>query len=174
LAIVEARFKASTISELDLDQARTTVAATEAAISELQISLRQSILQLCILMGMPSEDLLKRVGAGPIPVAPAEVVLGIPADLLRRRPDVRAAERQMAAQSAVIGVAESELYPHLTIDGTLGWASQDLNHLFQPTALNSNIGPSFQWNILNYGRLLNNVRLQDARFQELVANYQNT
>src|SRR4029079_5683118 len=82
LKIVQARFDASTISELDLDQARTTVAATEAAISELEISLRQSVLQLCILMGMPPEDLLARVGANTIPVAPPEVVLGIPADLL--------------------------------------------------------------------------------------------
>ena len=174
LSIVQARFDASTISELDLDQARTTVAATEAAISELEISLRQSILQLCILMGMPPEDLLARVGANTIPVAPPEVVLGIPADLLRRRPDVRASERRLAAQCAAIGIAESEFYPHISITGTLGWASQDLNHLFQPSALNSTVGPSFQWNLLNYGRILNNVRLQDARFQELIANYQNT
>ena len=94
-------------------------------------------------MGMPPEDLQLRLGIGPIPTAPPEVVLGIPADLLRRRPDVAAAERQLAAQSATIGVAESEFYPHISINGTLGWASQDLNHLFEPAALNSNVGPPF-------------------------------
>ena len=125
LAIVEARFKVSTISELDVDQARTTLEATEAAISELEISYRQSIVQLCILMGMPPEDLIKRIGLGPIPVAPTDVAVGIPADLLRRRPDVRAAERRLAAQCAAIGIAESEFYPHISIDGTLGWSAQE-------------------------------------------------
>ncbi|HEY2761536.1 MAG TPA: efflux transporter outer membrane subunit, partial [Pirellulales bacterium] len=174
LDIVEARFKVSTISQLDVDQARTTLEATEAAISELEISYRQSIVQLCILMGMPPEDLIKRIGTGPIPVAPTDVAVGIPADLLRRRPDVRAAERRLAAQCAAIGIAESEFYPHISIDGTLGWSAQNLNHLFEPSALNGNVGPSFTWNLLNYGRLLNNVRFQDATFQELLATYQNS
>jgi NodT family efflux transporter outer membrane factor (OMF) lipoprotein len=172
LDIVEARFKVSTISELDVDQARTTLEATEAAISELQIDLRQTILQLCTLMGMPPEDLLARVGKGPIPTTPKDVAVGIPADLLRRRPDVRAAERRLAAQCAAIGIADSEFYPHISIVGTLGWSAQNLGHLFEPAALNSNVGPSFQWDLLNYGRLLNNVKLQDASFQELLATYQ--
>jgi NodT family efflux transporter outer membrane factor (OMF) lipoprotein len=174
LAIVEARFRVSTISELDVDQARTTLEATQAAIAELEISQRQAILQLCTLMGMPPEDLFKRIGKAPIPTAPTAVAVGIPADLLRRRPDVRAAERRLAAQCAVIGIAESEFYPHISIDGTLGWSAQNLGNLFQSSALNSNVGPSFTWNLLNYGRLLNNVRLQDARFQELLATYQNS
>lgn len=174
LAIVEARFKASTISELDVDQARTTVASTEADISQLQISLRQTILQLCTLLGMPPKDLAACLGPAPIPDAPPEVILGIPCDLLRRRPDVVSAERQLAAQAEQIGIAQAEFYPHLSITGTLGWAAKDFSHLFEPAALNSNIGPSFEWNILNYGRILNNVRFQDARFQELLAAYQQT
>ena len=101
LTIVEARFKASTTSELDVDQARSTLAATEAAIPELEISLRQTINQLCILMGMPPEELRLRLGPGNIPTAPPEVVVGIPADLLRRRPDVRAAERTLARSVGV-------------------------------------------------------------------------
>ena len=117
LTIVEARFKASTTSELDLDQARSTLAATEAAIPELEISLRQTINQLCILMGMPPEELRLRLGLGNIPTAPPEVVLGIPADLLRRRPDVRAAERLLAAQSAEIGIAAADFYPAISITG---------------------------------------------------------
>src|SRR5262249_8781036 len=151
-----------------------TLEATEAAIAELEIAQRQNVVQLCILMGMPPEDLFKRIGKAPIPTAPTEVAVGIPADLLRRRPDVRAAERRLAAQCAVIGIAESEFYPHVSIIGTLGWSAQNFGNLFEPTALNGNVGPTFTWNLLNYGRLLNNVRLQDARFQELLATYQNS
>jgi outer membrane protein TolC len=108
------------------------------------------------------------------PVAPAEVVVGIPADLLRRRPDVRRAERQVAAQSARIGVAEADFYPHVALIGTIGVASQDLSNLFSPGSFIGSIGPSVHWDILNYGRILNNVRVQDARFQELAFSYQNT
>ncbi len=174
LDIVEARFKASTISELDVDQARSTLNATQAAVSELQIGLRQTTNQLCILMGMPPEDLQKRIGTAPIPTAPPDVVVGIPADLLRRRPDVRAAERRVAAQCEQIGIAKTDWYPHVSIDGTLGGSAEKFSHLFEPGAFNANISPSFRWDILNYFRILNNVRVQDARFQELIATYQNT
>jgi outer membrane protein TolC len=102
------------------------------------------------------------------------VAAGIPADLLRRRPDVLSAERQAAAQSAQIGVAEADFYPHISITGTIGYSAEHFKDLFQSKALEGNVGPSFQWNILNYGRILNNVRLQEASFQALVAAYQNT
>jgi len=107
-----------------------------------------------------------------IPTAPIQVAVGIPADLLRRRPDVRAAERQAAAQCAKIGVAESELYPALSLTGILGLSAENLSGLFRSQALNGTVAPGFAWNILNYGRIKNNVRLQDAKFQELIANYQ--
>jgi NodT family efflux transporter outer membrane factor (OMF) lipoprotein len=174
LDIVEARFKASTISELDLDQARSTLNATQAAVSELEIGLRQSQDQLCTLLGIPPEDLMLRIGRGPIPTAPPDVVVGIPADLLRRRPDVRAAERRVAAQSEQIGIAQSDLYPHITINGTLGGSAEKFSQLFTPGAFNSQISPTFRWDLLNYCRIANNVKLQDARFLELVATYQNT
>jgi outer membrane protein TolC len=115
-----------------------------------------------------------KLGPGPIPTAPVEVAVGIPADLLRRRPDVRRAERQAASQSAQIGVAEAEFYPHIAINGTWEYSAEFFKDLWTPRALAGNIGPTFTWNILNYGRILNNVRLQDARFQELIATYQNT
>ncbi|HEV2970377.1 MAG TPA: efflux transporter outer membrane subunit [Pirellulales bacterium] len=174
LRIVEVQVVGPGHSELDIDQARSTLLATEAAIPELEISLRQSITQLCILLGIPPEDLRARLGPGPIPTAPAEVVVGIPADLLRRRPDVRAAERQLAAQCALIGVAESAFYPAISINGSYGWSASNLSHLFEPNAITGSVGPSFQWNVLNYGRILNGVRFQDAKFQELLATYQNT
>ena len=163
-------------------QARSTLEQTEAQIPELEISLRQANNQLCVLLGIPPEELRARLGPGHILTAPAEVAVGIPADLLRRRPDVRRAERQAAAQSAQIGVAEADFYPHISITGTISYSAgipllprpAALGGPVTPMALEGNIGPTFQWNILNYGRILNNVRLQDARFQELVAAYQST
>jgi NodT family efflux transporter outer membrane factor (OMF) lipoprotein len=174
LAIVEARFKRGTVTKLDVAQARSTLEQTEATIPELEISLRQFNNQLCVLLGVPPEELRARLGLGPIPTAPVDVAVGIPADLLRRRPDVRRVERQASAQSAEIGVAEAEFYPHIAINGTWEYSAEFFKGLWTPRALNGNIGPTFTWNILNYGRILNSVRLQDAKFLELVANYQNT
>ncbi len=173
LVLTEARFKAGTTSELDVYQARSTLEQTEAQIPELEISLRQTGNQLCILLGIPPEELQAKLGPGSIPTAPPEVALGIPAELLRRRPDIRRAERQVAAQCAQIGVAEADFYPSFSINGTVGYSAEYFPDLFQSSALKGTVGPSFQWNILNYGRILNNVRLQDAKFQELIAAYQN-
>ena len=153
-------------------QSRSTLAQTEAAIPELEISLRQAANRLCILMGIPPQDLQARLGTAPIPTAPAEVAVGIPADLLRRRPDVRRAERKAAAQSAQIGVAEADFYPAISIVGTIGYSAEQFPQLFNSAAFQGTIGPTFQWKILNYGRILNNVRLQKAKFQELVTAYE--
>jgi hypothetical protein len=102
------------------------------------------------------------------------VAVGIPADLVRRRPDVRRAERNAAAQAEQIGIAESDFYPQLSLNGTFSYSAQEFQQLFNQSALYGSWGPAFQWNLLNYGRILNNVRAQDAMFQELVAHYQNT
>jgi NodT family efflux transporter outer membrane factor (OMF) lipoprotein len=172
LAITRAKFEVGKATKMDVDQAESTLYQTWAAIPELQITLRQSANQLCILLGIPPQDLRAKLGPAPIPAAPPEVVVGIPADLLRRRPDVLRAERLAAAQCAQIGVAESEFYPHISINGTLDFEASRFAHLFRGDAMSGNIGPSFRWDIFNYGRILNNVRLQDAQFQQLVAAYQ--
>lgn len=174
LEIAQVRFKDGATTELDVDQAASTLAQTESQVPQLEIQLRQANNQLCILLGIPPEDLRTKLEAGPIPTTPPDVVVGIPADLLRRRPDVRRQERLAAAQCAEIGVAEADFYPAITISGAFGYAAKDFAGLFNSKAFQGNVGPSFQWNILNYGRILNNVRLQDAKFQELVVNYQNT
>jgi NodT family efflux transporter outer membrane factor (OMF) lipoprotein len=172
--LAEARFKANTQNALDLEQSRSTLAQTESQIPELEISLRQANDRLCVLLGIPPEDLKEKIGSAAIPKAPPEVAVGIPADLLRRRPDVRRAERQAAAQCAQIGVAESEFYPHFAIMGTIGYSADQFKDLLHSNSLQGDVGPTFQWNILNYGRILNGVRLQDAHFKELVAAYQNS
>ena len=174
LTIIQARSKGGTTTDLDLYQARSTLEQTQGQVPELEIALRQTNNQLCILLGIPPEDIEAMLGPGPIPAPPAAVAAGIPADLLRRRPDVRQAERQAAAQSAEIGVAQAAFYPAISINGSFGYSAQQLSNLVEPSAFRGSVGPSFQWNVLNYGRILNNVRFQDARFQELVATYQQT
>jgi NodT family efflux transporter outer membrane factor (OMF) lipoprotein len=174
LKIVEARFKAGTVTGVDFRQAKSTLAQTESQVPELEIALRQTQNHLCILLGIPPEDLRTRLRKASIPTAPPEVAVGIPADLLRRRPDVRRAERQAAAQSALIGVAEADFYPALTINGTIGYSAQQFKDLGTPLAFTGSVGPSIQWNVLNYGRILNGVRLQKSKFAESVAAFQET
>ena len=180
LNIAEIRFRGGTTSERDVEQARTVLASTEATIPQLETALQQTKNALSVLLGMPPsplDDLL--AGSKGIPAAPTTVAVGIPAELLRRRPDVRAAELQAAAQSAQIGVAKADLYPAFSLTGNFGflasdWSRYDLSDIFLAKSRAFSFGPSFQWNILNYGQITNNVRVQDAAFQALVTNYQNT
>jgi outer membrane protein TolC len=109
-----------------------------------------------------------------IPGAPASVAVGIPADLLRRRPDIRRAERTLAAQSALIGVAKADLFPSFSLTGDIRLDSTKFADLFQSNSAQCFGGPSFRWAILNYGRIENNVRVEDARFQALIGDYENT
>ena len=109
-----------------------------------------------------------------VPAAAPQVAVGIPAELLRRRPDVRRAERDVAAQSALVGVATSELYPHFSINGNIYFDAEKFKDLFNAGSFAGSAGPSFNWNVLNYGRIVNNIRLQDATLQQLAVEYQNT
>src|SRR5262249_10303348 len=122
LEIATAKFKGGQTSQVDVNQGQSDVSSTEALIEQLLITLRQAANRLCILLGIPPEDLLQKLGDAPIPTAPPEVAVGVPADLLRRRPDVRRAERQAAAQCAQIGIAEADFYPQISLNATFGWS----------------------------------------------------
>jgi NodT family efflux transporter outer membrane factor (OMF) lipoprotein len=179
LKIAEVRFQYGTASQLDVEQAKTVLNDTLASIPALETQLRQAKNGLSILLGLPPSNLAGLLeGSSEIPVSPAEIVVGIPNDLLRRRPDVRSAEYQAAAQSAQIGVAKADLYPAFSLTGVFGFLSSDvgsfkLSDMFQWKSRIAQAGPSFQWNILNYGRITNNVRVQDARLEQLLIAYQN-
>jgi NodT family efflux transporter outer membrane factor (OMF) lipoprotein len=175
LKLSTTRFEEGKTSQVGVYLAKANLNGTEATIPSLETGLRQASNRLCTLLGMPPMDLSAMLGKGDgIPKVPAEIAVGIPADLLRRRPDVRQAERQVAAQSAQIGVALSDLYPSIAINGEVFLASENFSNLFRSASGAGSVGPSFSWNILNYGRIINNVRLQDSRLMELIANYQNT
>ncbi len=180
LRIAQIRFDNGVTTELDVQQAMSNLADTQALEPGLIRSLRQTTNGLSVLLGMqPSglSDLLQ--GSGQIPVAASTVTTGVPSDLLRRRPDVRLAEHFAASQSALIGVAKADFFPSFSLTGTIGYqssntGSSDSDDLFNSESLFFSGGPSFRWNIFNYGRIKNNIRTQDARFQQSLVNYQNT
>jgi len=167
-------------SELDMQQAHTLLLSTQATIPGYETALAQAQNALSTLLGKPPgsiDDLLH--GDQSIPKLPETIEVGIPADLLRRRPDVRQAELNALAQNALVGMAEADLYPSFSLTGSLGLVAggpgdTDFGDLFSADALTFSIGPSFVWPFLNYGRIRNNVRVQDARLQQALVNYRET
>lgn len=174
LELSQSRFESGRTSEQDVQQARSNLERTEATITPLSTGLRQANNRLCILLGVPPEDLLGELGEEPIPRAPAEIAVGVPADLLRRRPDVRRSERMVAAQCAQIGVAEADFYPGFGLFGFLGLSGNQFPDLFQGSSYTGIIAPNFSWKILNYGRVRNHVKIEEARLQQRVLDYQQT
>jgi NodT family efflux transporter outer membrane factor (OMF) lipoprotein len=172
LGLADARWRSGRSTELDVRQARTNLSQTEATIPPLIAGRRQANNQLCVLLGLPVSDMAAGMVSGPIPSAAPEVAVGVPADLLRRRPDVRRAEQQVAAQSARIGVAEADLYPQLSINAFVGFIGNDFRQLFESKSYTGLFFPSLSWKILNYGRITNNIKLQDAKLDEAVFQYQ--
>jgi NodT family efflux transporter outer membrane factor (OMF) lipoprotein len=180
LRIADARYKGGAATKRDVDQATNVLGATEAAVPQLNIQLVRAKNALGVLLGMAPGQVDGLLGPlSGIPKAPSRVAVGIPADLLRRRPDVRRAELEAAAQCAQIGVAKADLFPTFTLLGNVGTLSSNigkasLSDVFTSDSLAFSVGPTLQWNILNYGQITNNVRVQDAKFQALLIGYQNT
>jgi NodT family efflux transporter outer membrane factor (OMF) lipoprotein len=184
LQIAEVRFKEGAVSELDVTQAKSLLSDTQALVPRLESSLRRAQNALAILLGVLPGTLTEMlIGLAEIPVASEAVIIDIPNNLLRRRPDIRLAELQIATQSPQIGIAKADLYPQFFLFGNIGWRSSDTNSvsvqnslgdIFSYKSLFWNAGPGFNWNILNYGRIRNSVRVEDARLQELVVNYKDT
>lgn len=174
LDVAEARFSADRASGLDVDQAKSNLASTEALIPLMKQGRRLARNRLAVLLGVPPGDigpLLDEPHA--IPLTPQEVVAGIPAELLRRRPDIRRAEREVAAQCARIGIATADLYPQFGINGEIRVQSEDFGDLFSSGSTAGLVSPGFRWKILNYGRITNNIRIQETRFQKQIVEYEN-
>jgi len=180
LNIVELQFEAGTVTELDVLQAKTLLMNTKSQIPRFQATLYKLHNALSVLLAKDADSIRSQIKGGKgIPKAPVKVAVGVPAELLRRRPDIRRAEMLAIAQSSQIGIAKADLYPSFTLVGFLGTSSTDLSGTSLSNAFDSGnvgytFGPTFRWNILNYGRIKNKVRVEDARFEQAITAYQNT
>ncbi|NOQ90131.1 MAG: efflux transporter outer membrane subunit [Gammaproteobacteria bacterium] len=166
-------------SELDMQQAETLLLATQSTVPDLEATLSQARNALSILLAQKPGQVEAMIKGGEgIALLPDDITVGFPADMLRRRPDVRQAELLAMAQNARIGLAKADLYPSFSLTGSIGLASSgsdaDFGDLFNSDALTISVGPSFVWPFLNYGRIKNNVRVQDARLQQSLVNYRET
>lgn len=187
LRLTNVRFKNGLVPELDVTQARSLLRSTQSLVPRLEAQINRVQNALSILLGKAPGDLavlLDKTKSALIPKAPAVVAVGAPVDLLRRRPDVKKAEYDAAAQSALIGVAKSKLYPQFTLIGNIGLSASsqggaqsnnsEFGDLFSGSSVSYVVGPTINWSFLNYGRIKNQTRVEDARFQQLIINYQNT
>jgi len=180
LRLATARFEGGETSQRDVEQATTRLAQTEAQIPRLEQALRQNKDALAVLLGLTPDEIGRHLtGPSRIPSAPATVAAGIPRDLLRRRPDVRAAGLEAASKSALIGVAKANMYPSFSLAGEFGLtgnneANNSLSDIFNWESRALKTGAGFVFPVFNYGRLINQVRVQDAQFQAAVLHYQNT
>ncbi|MBL8752511.1 MAG: efflux transporter outer membrane subunit [Planctomycetes bacterium] len=158
LGLVRARLAAGLVVERDVAQAATNVESTRARLPQLQVQETAARHRLAVLLGRAPGDLPADLGpTATLPVLPARVAVGAPADLLRRRPDVRAAERRLAAEVARIGVAEAERYPRLSLGGTLGLSANSAGKVFDADSDVVAFGPSLRWNLFDGGRLRQRV-----------------
>ena len=170
LEITQQLYDSGNNAELDVQQAKTQYLGTLSTIPQLEGLLHRTRNAIAILLGRPPGPLEQLTETEDlVPLVDAAVLNDVPAELLLRRPDVRAAEWQVASQSALVGVAVTDLYPAVTLLGTIGWTASSLDGASD--ALEFGGGPSLKWNVFDYGRIRNNVRVQDARLQQLIEAY---
>jgi multidrug efflux system outer membrane protein len=151
------------------------LATTQAKVPLLQAARDQAIHRLAVLVGAaPGAVLAELRRVGEIPTAPPSVPVGLPSDLLRRRPDVRRVERQLTAATARIGVATPDLFPRFSLTGTLGVAAIDAGKVFTGASRFASIGPQVVWPIFAGGRIRANIRVQEARQEAALARYEQT
>ncbi|HEX8523736.1 MAG TPA: efflux transporter outer membrane subunit [Tepidisphaeraceae bacterium] len=175
LELTRTRFRAGLTSDLDVARAEAQVASTLSDIPNLQTQATAAAHRLGVLTGREPTALLDELAAPTrIPDPPPQVPVGIPSELLRRRPDVRAAERNLAAANANIGVFVADLFPRFTINGDVGYRSSQFGSLLNSNNLFWGFGPGVSWNIFNAGRTRGNIRAQEARTEEALANYKQT
>jgi len=175
LEILESRLKSGLSDELAVQQARYNLERTRSTIPTLRTGLESSMNALAVLTGvMPGQLHQRLLDVKPIPSASLKTVTGIPANTLRQRPDVRVAERALAAQTARIGQATAELYPKFYLLGSIGWESLEGDTLFHKESKAWSFGPSVSWPIFHSGSILNNIEAQDALQEQLLARYEKT
>jgi hydrophobe/amphiphile efflux-1 (HAE1) family protein/NodT family efflux transporter outer membrane factor (OMF) lipoprotein len=171
--LLKSQFESGLIGELSLQQARYNLESTRASVPSFETNVEQSLNALAVLTGVLPGSLHDRLATvKDIPVVSAQAVTGIPADLLRRRPDVRIAERELAAQTARIGVAKADLYPKFTLNGSIGLESLHLSSLGDAGNEFYSFGPGVRWAIFHMGSIRNNINVQKAVQEQALAAYE--
>ena len=175
LNLTQIRYDNGIATYLDVAQASRVLANTEADLPLIRILLMQKVTALSVLTGVPSDILRQELQTiQPVPLPQTALTVGIPAERIRQRPDVKRAERQLAAQTARIGVATADLYPSFSLLGSLGLASLSGGDLFNSGSIGYGVGPSLSWNIFDMGRIRQNIAIQDARTEQALLTYELT
>jgi NodT family efflux transporter outer membrane factor (OMF) lipoprotein len=169
--ITQWRYKAGLTTELDVERASANLERTRAQIPSLKNSLEQTKNRIAVLLGVePGAFDIDLDKYEPLPVAPQNIAVGIPADLLSRRPDLRKAERDLAAQTARIGTAEAQRYPRITLSGNIGLDALKLVDLVGKDSLSAGVSSGISWPVFKAGSIMNNIELQwEVRDQTLLA-----
>lgn len=166
------RYEAGLTTQLDEDQARLNLEQTRSQLPALQTGLEQSKNRLAVLLGRKPGELVELETAAAIPQTPAEVAVGIPADTLRQRPDLRRAERQLAAATAQVGVATAALYPNFSLSGTLGLQALSSASLLQASARMFSVAANAGWVLFDAGRIRQNIEVQNALQEQALIGYE--
>lgn len=169
------RFENGLSSDLDVQQATALLTATEAQLPSLETGFDQSVYHLAVLLGQPPGTLMDEMSVvKPIPLTPPEVPVGLPSDLLQRRPDVQQTERELAAATARIGEAKADLFPKFSLTGMAGLESVSAGDWFNYGSRYWSAGPTVQWELFEAGSLVANVHVKNARQEQALAAYQQT
>ncbi len=171
--LTRGRFRAGLVSALDVAQAESNLANTQAQVPLIETALNASLNRLAVLLGEAPGSLNAELGMPlGIPSPPPDIAAGLPVDLLRRRPDVRRAERQLASQTALIGVAKADLYPSFSLSGFLELVAPGFGDLAQSESVGWGLVPGVRWNLFQGGKIRNNIRVQEARTEQALALYE--
>ncbi|MDX9701607.1 MAG: efflux transporter outer membrane subunit [Candidatus Auribacterota bacterium] len=175
LKLTVARFDSELVPELDVEQAKLNLANTQAAISSLQKAESEVFNRLAVLLGGFPHGLRARITEGaPIPEISPEIPKIVPLEIIRQRPDIRLAERQLAAQTARIGIAKTGFYPVASFKGSFFLEGTEPSDLKDISSRRYSFGPQFDWNIFEGGRTLSNVRIESAKTEQVKLQYEQT
>jgi outer membrane protein, multidrug efflux system len=173
LELTQSLARAGISSDLQVQQSASILATREAQLPPLYVGARAAAYRLSTLLGQTPDVVLQELAAsGALPVVPAEIPIGLPSDLLRRRPDIRRAERDLAAATARVGVATADLFPRFSLTGSFGLQSEEIDTFFNMNSRYWSIGPAVQWNVFDGKRIRNQIAAANVREEIAVSNYE--
>lgn len=175
LQFTQSQFDANLVSKLDVSQARSNLESTRSTVPTLLAGLQMIEHRIAVLLGVfPGELRAELKAIAPIPTPPAQIMIGVPMDVIRQRADIRFAERLLAAQTARVGIATADLYPRLTLSGEIGFQAANSGDLLSSAARTGQFGPSLVWNLFDRKALYDQIKVEDARVSQSLVLYERT